>query len=497
MPATTLHRSELLTPEQMAQADRLTISSGIGGSWLMENAGYAVTDVVLKHCPGIRRAIVLCGPGNNGGDGYVVARLLSERGVPALVYRRFEPKPHTDAAMAAIAWRGPVLKLEALEIEPSDVVIDALYGAGFRGALEGVDAQAAQIVEASGAPVICIDLPSGIDGLSGIHQGTSFIANHTVTFFCKKPGHLLYPARALCGELHVTDIGISPRAFDDIKPLLFENGPVLFEHALPKPDPQSHKYSRGAVGVFSGGAGATGAARLSALASAKAGAGAVIVLAPASAVADLGAQLTSAMIRTIDNPKALAHIISDRKYAALVLGPGFGDLPRLRENILTLLQGTRAIPLVLDADVFSAFADEPHTLFAAIEKSSCPAVMTPHEGEFQRMFPGIAKSSLGKQEKARAAAALAHCTMIYKGPDTVIASPDGRAAINSNGGPMLATAGSGDVLSGVVAGLLAQKMPAFEAACAAVYFHAEAGQRLGNGLIAEELAGAIHLPTHL
>ncbi len=496
MSSSSLSQYALLTPEQMSEADRLTIASGIAGSWLMENAGYAVADVVLQHYPGIKRAVVLCGPGNNGGDGYVVARLLSQRSVPSVVYRRFEPKPHTDAAMAAIRWRGPVLPLSALSIEPGDVVIDALYGAGFRGSLEDADVQAADIVAASGAPVVGVDLPSGINGLTGTHQGPTFSADHTVTFFCKKPGHLLYPGRALCGQLHVADIGISTRVFDDINPDLFENGPALFEHALPKPDPQTHKYSRGAVGVFSGGLGATGAARLSALAAAKAGAGAVIMLSPAAAVAELGSHLTSAMIRTIDNPGALAHIINDRKYAALVMGPGFGDLPRLRDIVPTLLQGSRAIPLVLDADVFSAFADDPETLFAAIAKSSCPVVMTPHEGEFQRLFRSIAHSSLAKHEKACAAATLSHATIVYKGPDTVIAAPDGRAAINTNGGPMLATAGSGDVLCGVVAGLLAQKMPAFEAACAAVHFHADAGLRLGGGLIAEELAGAIHLPTN-
>ncbi|MGL4489185.1 MAG: NAD(P)H-hydrate epimerase, partial [Rhizobiaceae bacterium] len=415
----------LLTPEQMSEADRLTISSGITGSWLMENAGHAVMDVVLKHYPEINRAVVLCGPGNNGGDGYVVARLMRERGVPTVVYCRQDPKPHSDAALACIRWRGETRQLETLTIEPADVVIDALYGAGFRGTLESADAQAAQIVAESNARVIAVDLPSGIDGVKGTHQGQSFASNHTVTFFCKKPGHLLYPARALCGQLHVANIGISTRVLREIKPTLFENGPALFESAWPKADPQTHKYARGAIGVFSGGAGATGAARLSALSAAKAGAGAVIMFATTSAVADLSAHLTSAMIRTIDNPNTIPHIISDRKYAALVIGPGFGDLPRLRETVATLLQSSRPIPLVLDADVFSAFADDPQTLFAAIQKSSCPVVLTPHEGEFQRLFTAIANTDMAKHEKARAAATLSHATVIYKGPDTIIAAPDG------------------------------------------------------------------------
>jgi ADP-dependent NAD(P)H-hydrate dehydratase / NAD(P)H-hydrate epimerase len=489
-------RYAVLTPEQMNEADRLTIASGIAGSQLMENAGYAIMEVALAQYPSLSRAVVLCGPGNNGGDGYVVARLLTERGVQIALYRSHPPKPNTDAAVACSRWRGPIHDLGALKIEAADLVIDALYGAGFRGALQDADARAAELVRAAGVPVVAVDLPSGVDGLTGQHSGPAFTADHTVTFFCKKPGHLLYPGRTVCGRLHVADIGMSPRVLNDIKPMLFENSPASFDRHLPQTNVQTHKYARGAVGVFTGGPGATGAARLSALAAAKAGAGAVIALAPQSAVAELGAHLTSAMIRTIDNPNALPHIMADKKYAAFVIGPGFGNLPRLKDITLTLLQAPRPFGLVLDADVFTAFANEPEMLFAAIAKSKVDVVMTPHDGEFHRLFSTIANTDLAKHEKARVAAKRAHCTLVYKGPDTVIAAPDGCAAINTNGGPMLATAGSGDVLSGVVAGLLAQGMSAYQAACAAVHIHADAGQRLGMGLIAEALAAAIYLPSH-
>jgi ADP-dependent NAD(P)H-hydrate dehydratase / NAD(P)H-hydrate epimerase len=486
----------LLTPKQMNEVDRLTIASGIAGSWLMENAGYAMLDVVLRHYPQMMRAVILCGPGNNGGDGYVVARLLAMRGVAVALYRAAPAKHGTDAALAQQHWVGPTAELSTLKIQHGDVVIDALYGAGFRGALEGADALSARVVEESGAPVISVDLPSGVDGLTGQHQGPHFRADHTVTFFRKKPGHLLYPGRALCGQLHVADIGVPERTLNDIGLTLFENGPHLFSDSLPQPAPETHKYTRGAVGVFSGGAGATGAARLSANAAAKAGAGAVILLAPVDAVPELASHLTSAMIRTLNTQDALTHCIHDKKYRSFVIGPGFRDLPRLRGTVLALLHSKRTLNLVFDADVFSAFADDADSLFSAIEKSPCTVVMTPHEGEFERLFGDIAQSDLAKQEKALAAAKRARCTVIYKGPDTVIAAPDGHATINSNGGTMLATAGSGDVLAGVVAGLLAQGMPAFEAACAAVYAHADAGQRLGDGLIAEELANAICLSTN-
>lgn len=489
-------QTAILTPKQMNEADQLTIASSISGTWLMDNAGYAILDVVLAQYPALKRAVVLCGPGNNGGDGYVTARLLLNRGANVALYRQYSPKDGSDAALASLRFQGDVFDLKTLELAAGDVVIDALYGAGFHGALGGVDALVAQRVKASGAPVVSVDLPSGVNGSSGQHQGPCFRADHTVTFFRKKPGHLLYPGRAMCGQLHVADIGISERILLDIKPKLFENNLGLFAKNLPQSAPQTHKYARGAVGVFCGGAGATGAARLSALAAAKAGAGAVIMLAPTDAIPELASHLTSIMIRTLDNPDALPHCINDKKYASFVIGPGYRDLPRLKQTVLALLTSKRGLNLVFDADVFSAFANDANTLFLAIEKSSCTVVMTPHEGEFQRLFGDIAQSELSKHEKALAAAKRAHCTVIYKGPDTVIAAPDGPAAINSNGGAMLATAGSGDVLAGVLAGLLAQGMPAYEAACAAVYFHAVAGQWLGDGLIAEELANAICLPTN-
>jgi ADP-dependent NAD(P)H-hydrate dehydratase / NAD(P)H-hydrate epimerase len=486
----------ILTPQQMNEADRLTIATGITGSWLMENAGFAILDVVLRHYPEIMRAVVLCGPGNNGGDGYVLARLLALRGVAVALYCSAPAKSGTDAEVAQSHWNGAVYPLETLNLQHGDVVIDALYGAGFRGALQDAETRAAQVVSESGVPIISVDLPSGIDGLTGQHQGPCFRADHTVTFFRKKPGHLLYPGRALCGQLHVVDIGISPRVLTEIAPKLYENSPDLFGSRLPQSDPETHKYAHDAVGIFCGGAGATGATRLSARAAAKAGAGAVIMLATIEAVPELASHLTSTMIRTIDNPECLTHCINDKKYAVFIVGPGFRDLPRLRETVLALLQSKRKLNLVFDADVFSAFASDAETLFSAIEKSTCTVVMTPHDGEFQRLFGDISQSDLAKHEMALAAAKRAFCTIIYKGPDTVIASPDGRASINSNGGTMLATAGSGDVLAGAVAGLLAQSMPAFEAACCAVYHHADTGQRLGDGLIAEQLADAIRLPTN-
>ncbi len=493
MPHFKSNGHELLTPAEMGEADRLTIASGIDGMALMEAAGHAVKDLVLGNYPDLKRAVILCGPGNNGGDGYVVARLLAERGVAVAVYGNGPPKAGSDAAKAAALWAGGSLPLDGLTVAAGDLVIDALYGAGFKGRLEGADAAATRLVRDSGAPVVAVDLPSGVSGLSGMAPGECFRAEHTVTFFRKKPGHLLQPGRELCGEVHVADIGISARVLGSIMPMLFENCPQIYESALPRPSVTTHKYARGAVGVFSGEAHATGAARLCAVAAARAGAGAVTLLGPDGALTEIASQVTSTMLRKAETIADVEAIAADAKFQALVIGPGFGRYRYLHDAVLATLAAPVSRGVVLDADVFSAFALEGDVLFAAIKGSAATVIMTPHEGEFARLFPEIAKSALPKHERACEAAKRAGAMVILKGADSVIASPDGRTAINSNGGPELATAGSGDVLAGVIVGLLAQGMAAFEAACAAVHLHAAAGSRLGPRLMAEELAAEIRL----
>jgi ADP-dependent NAD(P)H-hydrate dehydratase / NAD(P)H-hydrate epimerase len=485
------NENALLTPDEMARADALTIHDGMSGARLMENAGQAVNSVVLAEYPGICRALVLCGPGNNGGDGYVAARLLLALGIETMVFRSRAPKPGTDAGAAAGAWSGPVLPLAQMSLKDGDVVIDALYGAGFSGALAGDDAQAAELVRLVGVPVVSVDLPSGVSGLTGACVGVPFQAVHTVTFFCKKPGHLLYPGRGRCGRLHVADIGIPSGVLGEIAPKLWENSPVLFSSLLPKPDPVTHKYRRGHAGVFSGGEASTGAARLTAVAAARAGAGAVTVFAPSGALPELSAHLTSVMLRKMDGAPDVAAALDDQRLSAIVIGPGFGRHEWLREAVGLVLKNSAERGIVLDADVFSAFAGAPDALFHKIKAGAGRVVLTPHEGEFQRLFPDILKDPLGKHEKCREAAKRSGAVVLYKGADTVIAAPDGRAAINTNGGPELATAGSGDVLAGIIAGLLAQGMPAFEAACAGAWMHGEAGRAAGKGAVAEDLVGAL------
>ncbi|MBU0582924.1 MAG: NAD(P)H-hydrate dehydratase [Alphaproteobacteria bacterium] len=486
----------LLTPAEMAEADRLSIAAGPhDGMALMRQAGAAVAALALERWPGARQTMVLCGPGNNGGDGYVAARLLAEAGAAVSLYRAGSPRQGTDAARAAAECPVEALDLESFRPDATCLVIDALFGAGLSKELDGVNADAIARIKASGAAVLAVDLPSGISGDSGAVLGSAPRVDVTVTFFRGKPGHLLYPGRDYCGETIVADIGIPASVLDDIAPRCVENGPALWQAVFPRPHAATYKYARGHVGVFSGGASATGAARLSAMGAARAGAGAVTMLSPASALQVNAMHLTGTILRRVDTLEEAEEFLRDRKPASLVMGPGLGTGSQAAGFAFELIgrSGGLVRHIVFDADALTVFARDPGPFFAAASLPGAPQLLlTPHEGEFRRLFPDLADDlARSKVDRARAAAARANATIILKGPDTVIAAPDGRTAINANGTPLLATAGSGDVLAGIAAGLLAQGMPAFEAAAAAVWLHAEAAARFGPGLIAEDLPDAL------
>ncbi|MAS07502.1 MAG: bifunctional ADP-dependent NAD(P)H-hydrate dehydratase/NAD(P)H-hydrate epimerase [Ahrensia sp.] len=486
----------LLACEQMARADKWTIGNAYAsGIALMDNAGAAVARLVLDRFGDAARVSVLCGPGNNGGDGYVAAQILREAGMAVTLHPFGAPKPGTDAAIAAgrcsVLAEGP----EAFHPAPDDVVIDALFGSGLTRGLPDDAGTALAKARDAGSRIVAVDLPSGVNGDSGADLGGAVAADATVTFFRKKPGHLLYPGRALCGETVVADIGVRAEVFGDDPPSVFENGPALWADALPRANTGWHKYARGHAAVFSGGRHATGAARLSAMAAQRAGAGAVTILGQPDALDIHAAQVTSIMLRPCQPDDAYDRLRGLKGCRACVLGPGFGDLSTARLIALSLLEERHAtgLRLVLDADGITAFASDHAALFDAAKGSAASAlVLTPHEGEFARLFPDLAEDGrLSKLDKALQASSRANAIVLYKGPDTVIAAPDGRAAINSNATPALATAGSGDVLAGVVAGLLAQDMPCFEAACAAAWLHGEAGRAAGPLAIAEDLVSGI------
>jgi len=480
---------EILTPAEMGEADRLTIAAGPGDGYsLMLSAGTAIARHLLAHHGDASEFHILCGPGNNGGDGSVIASILAESGASVRVWSTGAPKDKTDAARALQDCPATPHPIDGFEPTTGSLIVDALFGAGLDRPVTGK--AAAAIARANDAEVlrVAVDIPSGLDGSTGQPLGPVFKADCTITFFRKKPGHLLYPGRVLCGDLIVAAIGIKDDVLAAIEPRCFENMPDLWQNLLPAPDVDTHKYKRGHVAVFSGGATATGAARLSALGAARSGAGAVTILSPDEALTANAAHLTAIMLSRCDHKEDLRSFIEKRKPSAFVLGPGFGIGDKARELALLLLQDPTA-RLVFDADAITSFQDYHDTLFAAAKRSpDIRLVLTPHEGEFNRLFPDIFEAETpSKLERARAAAIRANAVVIYKGADTVIASPDGRAAINTNGTPLLATAGSGDVLAGLTAGLMAQGMPPFEAACAAVYIHAAAARHVGFGLIAEDL----------
>ncbi|MHA3902854.1 NAD(P)H-hydrate dehydratase [Castellaniella sp. WN] len=491
--AARLSPHALLSPEQMGAADRAAPAAGVPGIRLMAAAGAAVARAIrARWTPTPVR--VLCGPGNNGGDGFVAARLLRDAGWPVRVALWGERGAlRGDAAEAAEAWAGPIEPAGPACLDGAGLIVDALLGAGLSRAPAGELQALILAVNAASAPVCAIDVPTGLDGASGRCPGAAVQADLTVTFCRRKPGHLLLPGRALCGALTCAPIGMPDAALESIVPEAHANHPDLWSDRFPWPRSDGHKYRRGHALVV-GGERMLGASRLSCLAAARIGAGLVTLAVPPAAWAIQAGALTSIMVEALPPDGALARAMADPRRNALLIGPGLGRAPQGRQQVLDLLAAGR--PSVLDADALSVFAGQPDALLDALH-GQC--VLTPHEGEFARLFgsaqgagdDAASGAEDDKLRRTRAAARRGGAVVVLKGADTVIAAPDGRCVINDNAPPTLATAGSGDVLAGCIAGLLAAGMSAFEAACAAVWLHGLAADRLGWGLLAEDLPGAL------
>jgi hydroxyethylthiazole kinase-like uncharacterized protein yjeF len=488
---------ELLSNAEMAQADRQTIAGGLAGIDLMERAGRAVADAVRVRHPAGSRIVVVAGPGNNGGDGFVAARLLAERGYRVQVLLVGEAaRLKGDAALAAKKWAGPVVSAQPAGLDSAGmgidgtihVVIDALFGAGLDRSVEGLPRAMIESMNAQPAPIVAVDLPSGINGTSGAVMGTAVKAGQTITFFRKKPGHLLLPGRLYCGAVSIADIGIPDSVLAQIAPQTFENIPALWRAHFPLPCEAGHKYDRGHAVVASGPSWSTGAARLAARGALRAGAGLVTIASPREALAVNAAANLAVMVRPVDGASELTKFLADRRLNAFAIGPGVGVGEATCELVLAALSGERAV--VLDADAITSFSSHPQRLAEALLRRRGQAtILTPHEGEFYRYFGALdERTKVGsKLERARLAAQITGAVVLLKGADTVVAAADGRAAIAANAPPYLATAGAGDVLTGMAAGLLAQGMPAFETASAAVWLHGEAAVAAGPGLISEDL----------
>ena len=479
----------ILTVKEMYRADSAAIESGTPSLTLMENAGKAITDAITARwqpCP----VTVLCGPGNNGGDGFVVARLLANKGWPIKVALLGNIEAlEGDVATNAKYWKNTVQALSMETLNDTEIVIDALFGSGLNRNLETPVSEVVEAINTRSLTCVAVDTPSGVHGDSGKILGIAPKAKLTVTFFRPKPGHLLMPSRDYCGELIVADIGIPEIVLEKIRPSIFYNGPEIWANCYPWPATNSHKYKRGHA-IIAGGASMTGAARLAALAARRIGAGLVTIAAPPKSFAIYASGDPGNLVIETPDTKTFTAYLNDPRRNVVLIGPGTGVSLETRDKVLGTLMLKKSC--VLDADALTSFIDEPEVLFDAIRyAASC--VLTPHEGEFQRLFDmDLAEDKL---TRARKAAEVSGAVVLLKGADTVIAHPNGTTAINSTGTPFLATAGSGDVLAGIITGLLAQGADAFNSATMGAWLHGAAAETFGPGMIAEDLLNVI--PTVL
>lgn len=480
----------VVSSAEMRAAEQAYFSAGNDSYTLMRRAGIAVADAIKNvHPADVGPVLVLCGPGNNGGDGFVIAEELRQASYDVHVTAMREIRDYLgDAAKAAAAWGGgAMLPFDPATFPKPVVVVDALFGIGLDRKLEAKPATVVDWAIGSGATIWAVDIASGIAADDGRVLGTAVRAARTVTFGWPKPGHLLQPGKAHCGVLEVAPIGLDQTLLA-ASPGMFRNDPSLWAEAVPRPGPLDHKYSRGHALVI-GSAEMPGAGRLATLAARRVGAGMLSVAAPATTLPLYMADQPGIIARPASRTEDLVEILMDRRISGVLVGSGLVPNAATREAVITALAAGRAT--VIDGGGLTAFADRPDDLFAL---GRSDVVLTPHEGEFSRLFPDLG-AELGKLDRVRRAAARAKAVIVLKGADTVIAGPDGRITINDVASPYLATAGSGDILAGLVLGLMTQGMLAYMAAVAAVWFHGQAGLTLGPGLIAEDLPAVI--PTLL
>lgn len=470
---------EILTTEQMVSADTETSLNGTAGHVLMENVGRAVVVELTKRWQA-QPTRVLCGPGNNGGDGFVIARLLKERGWPVKLSLLGDLNLLSgDALRMAKRWKGETEALDASCLNSQTLIVDALFGTGLTREVKGPAADIFNQINERKLTCVAVDIPSGVAGDTGEILGVAPKCELTVTFFRRKPGHLLYPGRGLCGKISLVDIGISEKVLTNIQPNIAQNDPELWFSQYPWPQVTDYKYTRGSILIAAGGS-MTGATRLAARAASRIGAGVVTIASPAEVSSIFAQDDPSFLVKCFAGGKDFASLLEDERLNTLLIGPGAGVKPETADLVLQALETNKSV--VLDADALTVFKERKEEFFRAIPKSN--VVLTPHDGEFSRLFD----ISGDKLSRCRKAAEISGAVVLLKGADTVVTAPDGRAIINCNAPSSLATAGAGDVLSGLIAGLIAQGMDPFWAASAACWIHGKAAIEYGPGLIASDLS---------
>lgn len=479
-PPLSALETAILTAEEMRKAEVRAFEGGLDSYEVMQKAGWAVAAAILKS-KRKGRALILCGPGNNGGDGWVAAKALKEKGWRVACCTLADPGKYKGDARRAFEAAG----IEPVSIPENpgrfDVIVDALFGTGLARPLEGKAAEWVNKAGAAEALKVAVDMPSGISSDTGQVLGAAFTADLTVTFFRKKRGHMLNPGMEHCGEVRVAQIGFTETHLKGLDIKVFENAPALWLKEFPRPAAETYKHKRGHVAVFGGKAEMSGAARMAAYAALRTGAGLVTTLVPKAAVEVYAKQQLAVMTRGFASLEDVKKAFGAGRFTAIVIGPGNGVGKGTQKRVLATLE--TGLPAVLDADALTSFEKAPEKLFKALHEN---AVLTPHAGEFRRLFPKLDPEK-DKIKAAQTAAKEAGCIVLLKGAATVIAAPGEAAIVNVHASPYLATAGAGDVLSGIIAGLLAQGMPPWCAAAAAAWLHGEVSLKAGPGLIAEDL----------
>ncbi len=463
--------NELLSPDQMGQADKLTIEAGVPGIDLMEVAGAAVADVAVREFPDAQKILVVSGTGNNAGDGFIAARILAQSGLHVDIHIvGDEDRVRGDAALAKKMLPMIVATVADLSLDQYDLIIDAIFGAGLDRDVHGSAASVIEAINASDVPVLAVDLPSGIDGATGSVRGVAIKANATVTFFRKKPGHILFPGLEYCGRVFLHQIGIQPSVLELTGVTAFINQSEIWQSVFPKRTTSHNKFNRGHVLVLAGSESMSGAPHRVAGAALKAGAGLVTIAGSNDDLSVNPNQLSSIIPQKAETTVELMNILSDIRFDCIVMGSGLTSDKIPSSSILRILSEHRKT--VLDAGALVTFEVDVNSIFSVIKANLEPVILVLDEGEFSKLFTRE-RHIKSKISRAQLMAKRSGATVVLKGPDTVVASPSGIACVSDNTPTQFAGVESNDELLGIIAGLMAQSMPAYEAAAAAVWMHGE------------------------